>query len=103
MPARPGRCAAASGHAAGQGDGGDAVIGDRTAGTLAADVGGDEGAFRQPGITPGGIEQLRGADDVLGRLQQEAVTAIRIGTAARITCQYGKFHGMMPSTTPSGR
>ncbi|KAG1387519.1 hypothetical protein G6F58_013642 [Rhizopus delemar] len=28
---------------------------------------------------------------------------IRIGTAARITCQYGKFHGMMPSTTPNGR
>ncbi|MNT84297.1 hypothetical protein D3C72_2242920 [compost metagenome] len=28
---------------------------------------------------------------------------MRIGTAARITCQYGKFHGMMPSTTPSGR
>ncbi len=67
--------AAAGGHTAGQGDRGDAVIGDRAAGALAADVGRDEGALRQAGIAPGGVEQLRGTDDVLGRLQQEAVAA----------------------------
>ena len=92
----------ACGHAAGQGDCRNAVIGNRAAGALAADVGGDEGAFRQPGITPGGIEQLRGADDTAG-FSRKPLPPIRIGTAARITCQYGKFHGMTPSTTPSGR
>ncbi|KAG1311755.1 hypothetical protein G6F62_014368 [Rhizopus arrhizus] len=80
--------AATGRHAAGQGHRGDTVIGNRAAGALAADVGGDERAVRQPGITPGRIQQLRGTHDVLGRLQQEA---------------YGKFHGMMPSTTPNGR
>jgi len=29
--------------------------------------------------------------------------AMSVGTAMRITCQKGKFHGMMERMTPSGR
>ena len=32
-----------------------------------------------------------------------AFPAISAGAAARKTCQYGKFHGMMAKMTPSGR
>ena len=32
-----------------------------------------------------------------------ALPAMSAGAAARNTCQYGKFHGMIASSTPSGR
>ena len=40
----------------------DAAIGDGGTGALAADVGSDEGALRQAGIAPCGVEQLRGLE-----------------------------------------
>ncbi len=36
-------------------------------------------------------------------LSRKPLPASMIGTAARIACHSGKFHGMMPSTVPSGR
>ena len=35
-------------------------------------------------------------------LSSPTLPAIRAGTAKRIACQSGKFHGMMASTGPSG-
>ena len=36
-------------------------------------------------------------------LSTKPLPAIRMEAAARNTCQKGRFHGMIPSTVPSGR
>ena len=39
---------------------------------------------------------------LLACLRTAVLPAIRAGAAKRITCQNGKFHGMIASTVPSG-
>ncbi len=87
---------------AGERDRGDARVPDQPLDLGAGHEHRPEQPIREARVAEHLLDRQRRLRHVRGVLEDGAVARHQAGTPARKTCQNGKFHGMIASTTPSG-